>query len=86
MGSQNPVVIPIRGKGDAQVQTGELGFFVSGMDELTTFIAPIERGNKQLQQTSVMGFTKEPWQSLSALAVEKHIIILSNKNFFKNSS
>ncbi len=69
MGSQNPVVIPIRGTGVPQAQMGELGFGVSGTEELTTSIEPIEIGNKQLQQTSTIGSTKLPWQRLSAFAL-----------------
>ena len=71
----------MRGKGEPQAHIGELGFLVSATEELTTLIDPIEIGNKQLQQTSVIGFTNEPWHKLSAFAEME----LSNKNI-KNKS
>ena len=75
------MVIPIRGKGEPHAQIGELGFLVSATLELTTLIDPIEIGNKQLQQTSAMGSTNEPWHKFSASAEME----LNNKNIKNNS-
>lgn len=41
---------------------GLLGFFVSGFFPDTTVAPPIDIGNKQLQQISVMGLMKRPEQ------------------------
>jgi hypothetical protein len=48
--------------GEPQAQMGELGLDVSVKPPLTTVDEPILIGNKQLQHTSVIGFTKLPWQ------------------------
>jgi hypothetical protein len=69
-GSQKPMEIPGIGIGGVpllQIQIGLLGFLVSrffGVDPLPISIpvggVPIEIGNKQLQQTSVIGLTNRP--------------------------
>src|SRR3546814_7550570 len=61
-GSQNPTEIPMRGNGSAQAQIGEAGLFVSGRPLGQIFRPPTERGNRQDQQTSVIGFTNLPLQ------------------------
>src|SRR3546814_19238780 len=61
-GSQNPTEIPMRGNGSAQAQIGEAGLFVSGRPLGQIFSPPTERGNRQDQQASVIGFTNLPLQ------------------------
>src|SRR3546814_4033241 len=74
-GSQNPTEIPMRGNGSAQAQIGEAGLFVSGRPLGQIFRPPTERGNRQDQQTSVIGFTNLPLQvgpAAWALRSEEH--------------
>ena len=62
-GSQNPTLRPILTKGGARMgheHIGDEGFFVSGLLEGQTETEPIEIGNKQDQQMSVMGLTNFP--------------------------
>jgi len=77
-GSQKPMEIPGIGIGGVpllQIQIGLLGFLVSrffGADPLPISIpvggVPIEIGNKQLQQISVIGLTKWPLHVTLAFA------------------
>src|SRR3546814_16483637 len=52
----------MRGNGSAQAQIGEAGLFVSGRPLGQIFRPPTERGNRQDQPTSVIGFTNLPLQ------------------------
>src|SRR3546814_20250546 len=61
-GSQNPTEIPMRGNGSAQAQIGEAGLLVSGRPLGQIFRPPTDRGNRQDQQTSVIGLTNFPLQ------------------------
>ncbi len=62
-GSQKPTAIPIRGRGDPQAQIGSVGLLsVSGRPLGHILRPPTESGNKQLQQTSVIGLTNFPVQ------------------------
>src|SRR3546814_12312661 len=52
----------MRGNGAGQARSGEAGLFVSGRPLGQIFRPPTERGNRQDQQTSVIGFTNLPLQ------------------------
>jgi hypothetical protein len=60
-GSQKPIVTPMRG-GLLQKHTGEDGLSMSGWPSETRVAEPRVNGNMQLQQMSVIGFMKRPWQ------------------------
>src|SRR5512139_1923975 len=60
-GSQKPIDTPMRG-GLLQKQTGEDGLPMSGWPSERIDAEPIVSGKRQLQQMSVIGFMKRPWQ------------------------
>jgi hypothetical protein len=81
-GSQNPTVIPMRGMGEPQAQTGLDGFDVSyGSAPSATVHPPMDMGNKQLQHTSVTGFVILPVQVAFAVVTTEINIKISMTDF-----
>src|SRR5690242_7462503 len=59
-GSQKPIDTPILG-GLLQKHTGDAGLAISSCPSERMDADPIDIGNIQLQQMSVIGFMKRPW-------------------------
>jgi hypothetical protein len=77
-GSQNPIGIPGTGVGSGgrgQKHGMVLGFSISSRPPALTFTGPIERGNKQDQQISVIGLTNRPGHDCVKAVVLKGITI-----------
>jgi hypothetical protein len=71
--------------GEPHAQTGNVGLSVSGNELCITPIEPSVNGNKQLQQTSVIGLTHDPEQEL-ACADTEYRVPASNEMQYNHAS